>query len=164
MTVTRTLKTASGKRGRGMRTGRRPNLVALGVIPLLVLVACLSTSATAATNGRTGSGISAPRSGYLVYWDQDEEVDYYESANHSQGQLMAPWDLNGQVCLLNDGTGRWVGGSDPTNESQHNPGGPADLSVQTAGDQRRAERCQRELHRQDALCPRSLPDGARASR
>ena len=69
-------------------------------------------------------GLSAPRSGYLVYWDQDEEVDYYESANHSQGQLMAPWDLNGQVCLLNDGTGRWVGGSDPTNESQHNPGGP----------------------------------------
>ena len=73
--------------------------------------------------GRSAKTFPAPHSGYLVYWDQDEEVDYYESANHSQGQLMAPWDLNGQVCLLNDGTGRWVGGSDPTNESQHNPAG-----------------------------------------
>ncbi len=124
MTTTPTLKTAYRKQGAANRTGRRPNLVALGLIPLLVLVACISTSATAATSGQTESGFSAPRSGYLVYWDQDEEVDYYESANHSQGQLMAPWDLNGQVCPLNDGTGRWVGGSDPTNESQHNPGGP----------------------------------------
>jgi hypothetical protein len=108
----------------GSGAAKHRNFVALGLVALLVLVGCISTSATAASIGQTQSGFHAPKSGYIVYWDQDEEVDYYASANHTQGQLMAPWDLNGQVCLLNDGTGRWVGGSDPTNESQHNPGGP----------------------------------------
>jgi hypothetical protein len=102
----------------------RRSLVALAVVPVLALMAGVSTGASAVGSGPAASGFRAPHSGYLVYWDQDEEVDYYESANQSQGQVMAPWDLNGQVCLLGDGTGRWVGGSDPTNEGQHNPGGP----------------------------------------
>ena len=34
---------------------------------------------------------------------------------------MAPWDLNGQTCVLNDGTGRFVGGSDPTNRASTTP-------------------------------------------
>ncbi len=83
------------------------------------------SSAAAPASGGTASVASvAPKSGYLVYWDQDEEVDYYNSSDRSQGQVMAPYDLNGQVCVLNDGTGRFIGGSDPTNPSQHNPGGP----------------------------------------
>jgi hypothetical protein len=101
---------------------RRRNLAALAVVTL-VLAGCGSASAPA--SGGTASVTStAPRSGYLVYWDQDEEVDYYHSTDGSQGQVMPPWDLNGQVCVLNDGTGRFVGGSDPTNPSQLNPGGP----------------------------------------
>ena len=36
---------------------------------------------------------------------------------------MPAWDLNGQMCVLPDGSGRFVGGVDPTLPSQHNPGG-----------------------------------------
>jgi hypothetical protein len=115
-------------RGRTFPTGGGPwrgrrGLLGFGLITALVLAGCSSGSA-ASGGGQTTTGFSAPTTGYIVYWDQDEEVDYYESANNTQGQLMTPWDLNGQVCLMNDGTGRWVGGSDPTNQSQHNPGGP----------------------------------------
>jgi hypothetical protein len=124
MMTTRRSGSGIARNHRGRRVPRPRHIIALGVIPLLVLVAFISTGATAATSGQPESGFAVPRSGYLVYWDQDEEVDYYESANNTQGQLMTPWDLNGQTCLLNDGTGRWVGGSDPTNEGQHNPGGP----------------------------------------
>ncbi len=102
----------------------RYRAVAVWMTLALALAACTSSGGAVAAGAPTDPSFSAPTSGYIVYWDQDEEVDYYESANHTQGQLMAPWDLNGQVCLLNDGTGRWVGGSDPTNPSQLNPGGP----------------------------------------
>ena len=78
--------------------------------------------------------ISPPKSGYLVYWDQNEEVDYYESANGSEGQLMRPWDLNGQVCIVPHTDGDFVGGYDPTNPSQHNPGGPPDHPFKQPGD------------------------------
>ncbi len=40
-----------------------------------------------------------------------------------QGQLQQAWDLNGQMCVLPDRSGRFVGGYDPTLPSQHNPGG-----------------------------------------
>src|ERR1700733_1063124 len=95
--------------------------LAVGLVPALVLMVAISAGAAASGSKTSRASFNAPTKGYVVYWDQDEEVDYYESANHSQGQLETPWDLNGQVCLLNDGTGRWVGGADPTNESQHNP-------------------------------------------
>ena len=113
----------TGHRSNGWRRRR----AALALLPLLAVVAGVTSTAAATPSGspgRVATGFRPPHSGYLVYWDQDEEVDYYESNNQSQGQVMAPWDLNGQVCLLDDGTGRWVGGSDPTNEGQHNPGGP----------------------------------------
>ncbi len=159
MTAPFTNKTAGARAAGGWGRPWRPQLAVLGLIPLLVVVACISTSATAATARKSAVTSSAPRSGYLVYWDQDEEVDYYESANRSQGQLMAPWDLNGQVCLLNDGTGRWVGGSDPTNESQHNPGGPPTYPFKQPAISEEMNDVQRVLHRQDPLRPRSLPDG-----
>jgi len=59
--------------------------------------------------------------GYLVYWDQNEEVDFLSMPSGAQGQLLPAWDLNGQVCVLPDG--RFVGGYDPTLPNQHNPGG-----------------------------------------
>jgi hypothetical protein len=61
------------------------------------------------------------RSGYLVYWDQNEEVDFLSMPHGLQGQLLPAWDLNGQMCVLPDG--RFVGGYDPTLPSQHNIGG-----------------------------------------
>ena len=39
------------------------------------------------------------RPGYLVYWDQNEEVDFLYMPG-AQGQLLPAWDLNGQVCVL----------------------------------------------------------------
>jgi len=112
------------------RSFRRSSQVALALASVLLLAACSGTSqgsprATTTSDHNPGSGsFKAPTSGYVVYWDQDEEEDYYEPANGSQGQLVTPWDPNGQMCLLNDGTGRFVVGYDPTNANQDNPGGP----------------------------------------
>jgi len=108
---------------RRRRVGPRRHLFVAVALGSLVLSGC-SSPAAPASGGNASVTSATPKSGYLVYWDQDEEVDYFNSSSRSQGQLMAPYDLNGQVCVLNDGTGRFIGGSDPTNPSQHNPGGP----------------------------------------
>ena len=118
---------------------------------------CSSAAAPAPTGSATTS--SAPKSGYLVYWDQDEEVDYYSSADGSQGQLMAPWDLNGQTCVLNDGSGRFVGGSDPTNPSQLNPGGPPNYPFKQPPDSEEMNNVHGGFTGQDALRPGALPHG-----
>lgn len=73
---------------------------------------------------RGAQPVSPPKSGYLVYWDQDEEEDYYASATGQLGQLEPPWDPNGQMCIVPHTHGDYVVGYDPTNPSQHNPGGP----------------------------------------
>jgi hypothetical protein len=91
---------------------------ALAALPAIALG---TAAAPAATNHKA---FAAPKSGYIVYWDQNEEQDYYASANHSQGQLETPWDPNGQMCIVPHTNGKWVIGYDPTNPSQHNPGGP----------------------------------------
>ena len=57
-------------------------------------------------------GGSPGTASYLVYWDQNEEVDVLSMPSGTQAQLIPAWDLNGQVCELHDG--RFVGGYDPT--------------------------------------------------
>ncbi len=103
--------------------------LACGVLLAAGLAACSQTARgskpTQTSQHASGtSSFKGPSSGYIVYWDQDEEEDYYQPVNGSQGQLVTPWDPNGQMCLLNDGTGRSVIGYDPTNANQDNPGGP----------------------------------------
>jgi hypothetical protein len=66
------------------------------------------------------AGGSTANIDYLVYWDQNEEVDFLSMPSGTQGQLLPAWDLNGQVCVLPDG--RFVGGVDPTLPDQHNLG------------------------------------------
>jgi hypothetical protein len=108
---------------------RRPR-VALTIVAAGLLATSVAAWATrgepagAQSPGSASSTFHAPKTGYVVYWDQDEEEDYYASASGSEGQLIIPWDPNGQMCLLHDGTGRFVVGYDPTQPSQHNPGGP----------------------------------------
>jgi hypothetical protein len=100
-------------------------LVLLAVVTFMAGVsttAIATASASAPTSA--GAAFRAPKTGYVVYWDQNEEEDYYASATGAQGQLFPAWDSNGQMCLLNDGTGRWAVGYNPTNPGQHNPGGP----------------------------------------
>jgi hypothetical protein len=65
--------------------------------------------------GGTPTGAS-----YLVYWDQNEEEDFLSMPSGLQGQLVPPWDPNGQMCVLRDG--RFVVGYDPTLPGQRNLG------------------------------------------
>lgn len=83
-----------------------------------------SNRSAAADSKDHASGFHAPKSGYIVYWDQNEEEDYYASSSNSEGQLVRPWDPNGQMCIVPHTGGQFVVGYDPTNPSQHNPGGP----------------------------------------
>ena len=115
----------------------------------VVLAACSSGPSTASSTSTTAprttlstnvasTGPIAPivggvtgKPGYLVYWDQNEEVDFLSMPSGTQGQLLPAWDLNGQVCVLPDG--RFVGGYDPTLPSQHNSGAPSRTSNRPTG-------------------------------
>jgi hypothetical protein len=109
----------------------RGNRPALGILSLLVLVAGLvaacssgssTTSTTTAADAGTAAMAASKRPAYLVYWDQNEETDFLSMPSGQKGILMPPWDLNGQVCVLPDGSARFVGGYDPTQPAQDNPG------------------------------------------
>ncbi len=123
-----------GRRRARPRTTSARTAVGL-VAGALMLAACSSGTPTAhksttttAAPASTPTGATVPlvaggdpgKAAYLVYWDQNEEVDFLSMPSGTQGQLMPAWDLNGQVCLLRDG--RFVGGLDPTLPSQHNLG------------------------------------------
>src|SRR5271165_4448617 len=90
-------------------------------------VAAVSPASAAPSASTPGSSVPTVhgglkgQTGYLVYWDQNEEVDFLSMPKGLQGQLLPAWDLNGQVCVLPDG--RFVGGYDPTLPSQHDLGG-----------------------------------------
>ena len=97
----------------------------LGVL-LTTLVSGVSpagaqSASTPGSSVPTVAGGVKGQAGYLVYWDQNEEVDFLSMPKGTQGQLLPAWDLNGQVCVLPDG--RFVGGYDPTLPAQHNLGG-----------------------------------------
>jgi len=110
------------------RLWRLKTVAGIAACCAMVLAACSSgeskaqgvATSTTTTNASVHRGVTGT-SGYLVYWDQNEEVDFLSMPSGKQGQLLPAWDLNGQVCLLHDG--RWVGGYDPTIPSQHNIGG-----------------------------------------
>ncbi|MGH9918380.1 MAG: hypothetical protein ACRD6W_05870, partial [Nitrososphaerales archaeon] len=105
-------------------TGLRPMRAVMGALALAaVLAACSSSSPGTSTASSTRKGGITAKPGYLVYWDQNEEVDFLSEPSGVQGQLLPAWDLNGQVCVLPDRSGRFVGGYDPTLPSQHNNGG-----------------------------------------
>jgi hypothetical protein len=88
---------------------------------VLVLVAALAPATAGAARDRSSGG-ARPRHGYDVYWDQNEEEDFLAMPSGRHGQLIPPWDPNGQLCVLPDRSGRFVVGYNPTLPSQHNPG------------------------------------------
>ncbi|HXX88587.1 MAG TPA: hypothetical protein VEI83_00025 [Acidimicrobiales bacterium] len=118
-----------------MRQSTTRGAVLVGALCLAVVTAGCSASSssssgsakTASAATPTGDTVPTPTAGvhgtagYLVYWDQNEEVDFLSMPSGQQGQLLPAWDLNGQVCVLPDG--RFVGGVDPTLPNQHNAGG-----------------------------------------
>ena len=68
------------------------------------------------------AGQSGRRNGYFVYSDFNEEEDFLHVPSGQSGQLIPPWDPNGQMCIVPDHSGRFVVGYNPTLPSQHNPG------------------------------------------
>ncbi len=101
-------------------------LAAVGFGGVLVAVCSSSSSSPTTSSTATNSSVAlvaggkAPTSGYLVYWDQNEEEDFLSMPSGTQGQLTPPWDPNGQMCLLPDG--RFVVGYDPTLPAQRDIG------------------------------------------
>ena len=110
----------------------RSGMSGLGIVVFLgaLLTACSSASSSSSSQASsvTPTGVSVPlvaggstaNIAYLVYWDQNEEVDFLSMPSGTQGQILPAWDLNGQVCILPDG--RFVGGYDPTLPAQDNLG------------------------------------------
>lgn len=93
-----------------------------GATVLMALTAaCISGIPASGSAGAAPKGGISDKPGYLVYWDQNEEVDFLSMPSGLQGQLLPAWDLNGQMCVLPGG--RFVGGYDPTLPNQHNLGG-----------------------------------------
>ncbi len=66
-----------------------------------------------------GGGSSS--SGVYVYWDTNEEEDVLLPSGQVT-KLVQPYDPNGQMCIVPDGSGRFVTGYNPTLPDQHNPG------------------------------------------
>jgi hypothetical protein len=90
---------------------------------LVFLATFASIHAVAASTGIRSARASTPAvPGYSVYWDQNEEEDQLLVPRDRHGILIPPWDPNGQLCVVPDGSGRFVVGYNPTLASQHNPG------------------------------------------
>lgn len=108
-----------GKAQVARHRGSAAGVVLASLAALVVGIGPVTAPAGASTSGSPAAHPGHSR--YLVYWDQNEEVDFLSMPAGRQGQLMPAWDLNGQVCVLPGG--RFVGGYDPTLPDQHNPGG-----------------------------------------
>jgi len=94
----------------------------LVVVPMIGLLASAGLDATAsATASRRAAGGQTP-SRYFVYWDENEQEDALTVPGDAHGQLVPPWDPNGQLCIVPGKSGRFVVGYNPTLASQHNPG------------------------------------------
>ncbi|HXW33844.1 MAG TPA: hypothetical protein VEJ87_04640 [Acidimicrobiales bacterium] len=120
-------KSAMRRRGWPICTAIAFSALALGACSSAATTGSTSGSESVGTNsssyrGGTAHLAASQRPSYLVYWDQNEEEDFVTSTG-IQGVLLPPWDINGQLCVLPDDSGRFVGGYDPTVPSQHNPGG-----------------------------------------
>ena len=113
-----------GGSGRVDGSGRRRAWLALAP---LMLAACssasTSTGSAPTTTGSNGSTTATTQKGWFTYWDFNEEEDMIASTTGKRTQLIPPWDPNGQMCIMHDGSGRFSVGYNPTLPAQHNPGG-----------------------------------------
>jgi hypothetical protein len=92
-----------------------PIVLAIGAVASIVATAVALPAA--AESQRHGDDRSRS---YFVYWDQNEEQDFLAVPSRRIGQLIPPYNPNGQMCILPGG--RFVTGYNPTLPSQHNPG------------------------------------------
>jgi hypothetical protein len=99
--------------------GRLCLVIALSIASLWVL----GSTPSSARSQQSNLGGHLHTHGYIVYWDQNEEEDFFNSATSQVGQLIPPYNPNGQMCIFPDHSGRFVTGYNPTLASQNNPGG-----------------------------------------
>lgn len=98
---------------------RRLLLVLSVIVPVTAATATATTSGARAAPDPSGAASPSPDAknvlpaNYTVYWDQNEEQDLL-SPTGQVGQLIHPWDPNGQMCIFRDGSGRFVTGYNPT--------------------------------------------------
>src|SRR6476660_10463326 len=94
----------------------------------IVMVVLVSTTSVvmavpgSALAGRRRMPSAQSASRYYVYWDENEQEDALRMPGNGHGQLIPPWDPNGQLCITPGGSGRFTVGYNPTLASQHNPG------------------------------------------
>jgi hypothetical protein len=99
------------------RSWVRATMVALVPVAAFAIVA---SGSAATTRRRTPGAQSTPR--YYVYWDENEQEDALRMPGDVHGQLIPPWDPNGQLCITPGKSGRFTVGYNPTLASQRNPG------------------------------------------
>src|SRR5262245_20179896 len=93
------------------------------VLVALVPAAALAIVAPGSAAARSRRALDAQSSRrYYVYWDVNEQEDALRMPGDVRGQLIPPWDPNGQLCILPGTSGRFSVGYNPTLASQHNPG------------------------------------------
>jgi hypothetical protein len=104
-------------------------VLSIGAV-LLAAVGVVAPSSAASSRSPT-----APRArSYYVYWDQNEEEDSLREPAGEHGQLIPPWDPNGQLCVAPDHSGGFVVGYNPTLPSQNNPGSKKPLKAPPVGE------------------------------
>src|SRR6266446_3967595 len=86
---------------------------------VIAALCCIATGGCGDSD--SGAGNASTTSGVFVYWDENEEQDTLTPSGRVE-QLIPPWDPNGQMCILRDGSGRFAVGYNPTLPGQHNPG------------------------------------------
>lgn len=92
------------------------------VVAFAPIAACGSPVTRVEAMSSHVSSTRGSKAGYNVYWDQNEEEDFLSVPSGQQGQLIPPYDANGQMCILPHSGGRFTTGYNPTLPSQNNPG------------------------------------------
>ena len=93
------------------------------VVGLAAAGALVSTSGSVVGATSTRHANETDRSSrYYVYWDVNEQEDALRMPGDGHGQLIPPWDPNGQLCITPGRNARFTVGYNPTLASQHNPG------------------------------------------
>src|SRR5919198_6532970 len=93
-----------------MTTRRR---LLAGMVSLLALTGSILLSPPAS------APVAAAGQKVWVYYDQNEEEDFYVQPSGRAGRLIKPWDPNGQMCIFPGGSGRFVTGYNPTNDESN---------------------------------------------
>ena len=102
---------------------RLGTVIALGLVTigLCLVVPAPSGAHTPVHVQRASTAATGSTRPYEVYWDQNEQEDVLSQPSGTQGQLIPPWDANGQLCVFPGRSGRFVTGYNPTDPSL--PGG-----------------------------------------